>query len=800
MLAKSPGFTAVAVLTLALGIGGNATVFSWIRAALLNPLPGVVDPDRIVAAETVMPDGEYHTSSYPDYRDYRDRTYAFSGLIGCELVAVEMSLRNDAPAERVWGLLTTENYFDVLGVNAAIGRTFHAQPNQGLNSDPYIVLSEGLWARRFGSDPNVVGRTIHLNSHPFTVMGVAPRDFHGTIVGVSAEYWVPMMMQPQILPGENLEERWPTFVHILGRLKPGVTISQAQAEMSTLAADFQKEFPQAEKGVGIYVAPVWKAHYGVQDFLRSVLGLLMIVAVFVLLIACVNVANLLLARATAREREIAIRGALGAGRGRLIRQLLAESLVLAAMGGAGGVLLAAWGAKLLTAFLPPLHLPIGLPVGLDNSVLAFTLILSMVTGIVFGLAPAWRGSKIDLNQSLKEGGRSAGASAGSHRLRDLLVVSEIVLATVLLVGAGLLVRSLHNAEEKGPGFNPDHVTLAAFDLRSNGYKGEESARYFDRLLERVRAIPGVESASHEQFAPLWFTGRSYSHVEIEGYTPGPREDMGIDLNIVGPDYFRTMQIPMIGGRDYSEQDRADAPPVVIVNQTMARRFWPGRDATGHRLRIQGEWRTVAGVARDIKYHRMNEEPQSFLYLPSLQAGRTDTNLLVRSAMPTSAVVSAVRAAAQSLDSKVQPLETDDMNGLLHAALFADRTATTVASVLGILGMLLAALGIYGVLSYSVSQRIREIGIRMALGAQRGDVLQLVVGQGLRLAVFGAAAGAVAGLGVTRWMRSMLFDVSAADPVTFACVVAVVTAVAAVAAYIPARRALCIDPMVALRYE
>jgi len=800
MLAKAPGFAAIAILTLALGIGGNATVFSWIRAALLNPLPGVAEPDRVVAAETVMPDGEYHTSSYPDYRDYRDRNHVFSGLIGCELIAVEMSQRKDLPGERVWGLLVTENYFDVLGVHSAMGRTLHVQQNEALNSDPYVVLSDGLWARSFGSDPDVVGRVVHLNGHPFTVIGVAPREFRGTIVGVSPEYWVPMMMQPQVLPGEDLEERWPTFVHILGRLKPGVTISQAQAEMSTLASDFQKEYPQAEKGVGIYITPVWKAHYGVQDFLRSVLGFLMIVALLVLFIACVNVANLLLARATAREKEFAIRGALGAGRNRLIRQLLVECLLLAAAGGAGGILLAAWGAKLLNAFLPPAHLPVGLPVGVDNSVLAFTLGVSLATGILFGMAPAWRGSQVDLNQALKESGRSSDGSAGGHRLRDLLVVSEIVLATVLLVGAGLLVRSLHNEEEKGPGFNPDHVALAAFDLRASGYSRQEAALYFDRLLERVRAVPGVESASHESYVPLWFTGRSYSSVEVDGYTPRPNEDMGIDLNVVGPAYFQTMQIPLLAGRDFTEQDRADSPLVVIVNQTMARRFWPGRDATGHHVRIRGEWRTVAGVARDIKYHRMNEDPQPFIYLPSMQNALSDTNLIVRSSLPTASVLRAVRTAAQSLDSKVQPLETDDLNGLLHASFFADRTATTVASVLGILGILLAGLGIYGVLSYNVSQRVREIGIRMALGAQRGDVLQLVVGHGLRLAVLGAVVGALSALAITRGMRSLLFGVAATDPLTFACVIAVVTAAAVFAAYIPARRALRVDPMVALRYE
>jgi len=800
MLAKAPGFTAIAVLILALGIGGNATVFSWMRSVLLNPLPGISDADRMVAAETVMPSGEYHTSSYPDFKDYRDRNHVFSGLFGFELVGVDMSLRNDAPPERVWGLLATENYFDVIGVHAAMGRTFHAEQNQALNSDPYIVLGNALWARRFGSDPNVIGRRVHINGHPFTVIGVAPRNFYGTIVGINAEYFVPMMMQPQVLPGEDLEERWPTFVHIMGRLNPGVTISQAQAEMSTLAADFQREYPLAEKNVGIFVTPVWGAHYGVQDFLRSVLGFLMIVAAMVLLIACVNVANLLLARATSREREIAIRAALGAGRKRLIRQLLIESLLLASAGGLGGIFLAVWGVNLLVLFLPPMHLPIGLPLGVDGPVLFFTLLLSIATGIIFGLAPAWRSSQIDLTHSLKEGGRGSGASAGSHRLRDLLVVSEIALATVLLVGAGLLGRSLRNAERTGPGFNPSQVTLAAFDLRASGYSAEQARNYFDHLIEQIRATSGMESASMEQFVPLWFTGRSYAGTQIDGYTPKPGEDMGIDCNVVGADYFRTLQIPLASGRDFSKQDQADAPKSVIVNQTMAGYFWPGTSAIGHRVRIRGEWRTVVGVARDIKYHRINEEPRSFIYLPSLQAGGPDTNILVRSQLPTSAVINAVRAGAKSLDPKVQPIETDDLDGLLHVSLFANRVAATLASVLGMLGMLLAALGIFGVLSYSVSQRFREIGIRMALGAQSKDVLRLIVGHGMRLAVVGAAVGAVASLVATRWMSSLLFGVSATDPVTFMAAVLVVTIAAGLAAYLPARRALRVDPMVVLRYE
>jgi macrolide transport system ATP-binding/permease protein len=802
ILKKNPGFTAIAVLTLALGIGGNATVFSWIRAVILNPLPGVEHSAQMVAIETVMPSGEYHTSSYPDYRDFRDLNHGFSSLIGFELVGVDLSIRNQAPPERVWGLIVTENYFDSLGVQPALGRVFHAEPNQALNSDPDIVLGYGLWQRLFGSDRNVVGRTVHINGHPFTVIGVAPRAFFGTIAGLDAQYFVPMMMQPAVLPGEDLEWRPPTFVHIMGRLLPGVTIAQAQAEMSGLARQLEREYPNPNtaEGVGVYVGPVWKAHYGVQDFLRSVLAFLMIVAMLVLLIACVNVANLLLARATAREKEMAVRAALGAGSGRLIRQMLVESLLLALAGGIGGIFLALWGVNLLAAFLPPVHLPIALGANVDAAVLAFTVILSLVTGVVFGLAPAWQISRANLNDSLKSSARGTSSGASGHQLRDILVVSEMLLATVLLVAAGLLLRSLHKAEAMGPGFNTDHVTLAAFDLRGSGYTDDRAIEFYDHLLTQLRSNPAVESASLERFVPLWFTGRGYSSAKIENYTPQPNEDMGIDFNVVGPDYFRTSQIPLISGRDFSKRDRDGAPKVVIVNQTMAKRFWPAQDATGHRVYIWGDWRTVVGVVRDIKYHRMNQPPQSFIYFPLLQADGTDANILVRSQLPTAAVINLVRSAAKSLDSKVQPLETDSLDGLLKSSMFANRTAASLASVLGVLGTLLAALGIYGVLAYSVSQRIREIGIRVALGAQRRHVLRLVVGHGLRLALFGVALGALAGSAVTRGMGSLLFGVSATDPLTFGLVVLAVTLVAALAAYIPARRAMRVDPMVALRYE
>jgi predicted permease len=433
-------------------------------------------------------------------------------------------------------------------------------------------------------------------------------------------------------------------------------------------------------------------------------------------------------------------------------------------------------------------------------VLAFTLILSLLTGLVFGVVPAWQISRANLNESLKSSARTDSAGAGGHRLRDVLVVSEMVLATVLLVAAGLLIRSLHKAQDTGPGFNTNQITLAAFDLSGNGYSDDRAVDYYDHLLERIRAYPGIESASLERYVPLWFTGRGYSTTRIEGQTPKPNEDMGVDLNAVGPDYFRAMQIPLIAGREFTEQDRAGAPKVLIVNQSMANRFWPNQDATGHRVHIWGDWRTVVGVVRDVKYHRMNEPPESFIYMPELQADGTDANILVRSQLPPAAVISDIRAAAKSLDPKVQPLETDSLDRLLQLSMFANRTAASLASVLGILGTLLAALGIYGVLSYGVSQRIREIGIRIALGAQRGHVLRLIVGRGLRLAVLGAAVGVIAAAAITHWMSSLLFGVSATDPLTFAVVLLLVTAVAALAAYIPARRAMRVDPVVALRYE
>jgi predicted permease len=803
MLLKNPGFTAIAVLTLALGIGGNATVFSWIRGVLLNPIPAVQKANQLVALETVMPDGTYRTSSYLDFRDYSEQNSVFSGMIGFELIPVNMSWHGHAQDERIWGEIVTENFFDVLGVHADRGQTFHAKDAGAANGDPYIVLGHKLWQRQFASDPNIIGRTIEINRRSFTVIGIAPAGFQGTIVGIAADYWVPMMMQPVVLPGEDLQQRSPTFVHLMGKLKPGVTIAQARSNISTIAQRLARQYPDSDRGVGMAVNPVGKAHYGAQDILFSGLIFLAVVALLVLLIACANIANLLLARATARQREIAIRSAVGASRSRLLRQFLIENLLLALAGGAGGALISLWSAGLLSFFLPGGYLPFGLDVGVNGEVLAFTAGLSVLTGVIFGSAPAWRSSSPNLIHSLKEGGRTNSSGSQHGRLRSLLVVSEMVLALVLLVGAGLLIRSLKRVQTASPGFNPSNMLLAAFDLRGNEYTNGSSHAFYDTLLQRIRALPGVESASMEQYVPLWFYGRGSTRLgvnSIEGYKFRPNENTDIDFNIVGPGYFSTMQIPVVAGREFNGQDREGAPPVIIVNESMANRFWPGQSALGHHIQTWDASRTIIGVVKDIKYHTMMERPESFLYYPSLQEGETASNVIIRSSQNPAALLPEVREEASSINPSVMVLQAGTVSNLLYVSLFSYRTAATLSATLGALGLLLAALGIYGVLAYSVSQRTHEIGVRMALGAQPRDVLRLVLRQGATLVIAGVAIGIVACFAITRLMSSLLFGVTATDPATFIGVSILIVLVALAASYIPARRAMRLDPMEALRYE
>jgi predicted permease len=800
MLNKRPGFTLASVLTLALGIGASTVVYSWTQAVLFHPLGAAKNSDQLVVAETVMPDGALHTSSYPDFVDYRAQQRVFTDMIGFELIGDIVRAGDEAQGERTWGEIVTGNFFDLLGVHAARGRTFAPEEDGAPGGHPVAVISDGLWKRRFGADPLIVGKTMDFNKHPFTIIGVAPPEFGGTIVGLAVEFWVPMAEQPQVLAGESLTERHPTFVHMMGRLKPGVSVAQAQADLSTISAQIARAYPDSSRNTGVHVGPLYAASYGAQTFLRPVLTFLMAAVLMVLLIGCVNIANLLLARALSREREIAIRGALGAGRGRLMQQLISESMLLAFVGGAAGLMAAAWGINLLTLFLPPAHLPFGLEPAFNSRVFGFALMLSVAAGVICGIVPALEASKPGLFSALKEGGRTSSMSRGRRRFRAALVISEVSLAVVMMIGAGLLARSFRNLLRASPGFDAENVRLFAFDLRASGYGGYKAQEFFDRLVEKLRALPGVESASAERWAPLWFNGRGWSTANVEGYTPKPDEYMGIDFNVVGSNYFTTMKIPLISGRDFAERDRRGAPESIIVNETMARRFWPGKDPVGHRVYFDDEWRTVIGVAKDIKYHSMQEEPESFLYMPLLQEGGTDANVLVRTKASTALMIPVVREQARALDPSVAILESDDVSQLERVSLFAQHIAAALASLLGVLGLLLAALGIYGVISYGVGQRTQEIGIRLALGAQRGDVLRLVLNQGMRPVIVGAVAGILLGFGAARLLTHQLYGVRSDDPMTFAVVTTVLCGVAILACWFPARRATKVDPMIALRHE
>jgi putative ABC transport system permease protein len=800
MLAKRPGFTLAAVLTLALGIGASTVVYSWTQAVLFHPLGAAKNSDQLVVAETVMPDGSLHTSSYPDFVDYRAQQHVFTDMIGFELIGNIVRAGKETQGARTWGELVTGNFFEVLGVNAEMGRMFAPDEDSAPAAHPVAVISDGLWRRRFGSDPMIIGKTMDFDRHPFTIIGVAPPEFGGTIVGLAVEFWVPMAEQPVVLAGESLTMRHPTFVHMMGRLKPDVSISQAQANLSTIAVQIAHAYPESSRNTGVHVGPLYAASYGAQSFLRPVLTFLMAAVLMVLLIGCVNIANLLLARALSREREIAIRGALGAGRGRLMQQLISESMLIAFIGGAAGLLAAAWGINLLSLFLPPAHLPFGLEPAFSARVLGFALMLSVAAGVICGIVPALEASKPGLFSALKEGGRTSSMSRGRRRLRAALVISEVSLAVVMMIGAGLLARSFRNLLHASPGFDAENVRLFAFDLRSSGYGGYKAQEFFDQLIEKLRATPGVESATAERWAPMWFSGRGWAPANVEGYTPKPDEFMGIDFNVVASNYFTTMKIPLVSGRDFTERDRRLAPASIIVNETMARRFWPGKDPVGHRVNFDDEWRTVVGVAKDIKYHSMQEEPESFLYMPLLQEGGTDANVLVRTRASTASMIGVVREQARLLDPNVNILESDDVSELARVSLFAQRIAAALATVLGVLGLLLAGLGIYGVISYGVGQRTQEIGIRLALGAQRGDVLRLVLNQGMRPVIAGAVTGIALGFGAARLLTNQLYGVQSNDPFTFAVVTAILCAVAILACWFPARRATRVDPMVALRHE
>jgi macrolide transport system ATP-binding/permease protein len=798
-LGKNPGLAVIAVLTLGLGLGANTAIFSLINTVLLRPLP-VERPDRLVTLNNAAERRMFPAFSYPNYKDFRDRNDAFSGLIGYRFA--QLSLSHDGVNERLWGFLVTGNYFETLGVRAALGRVISVDDDHSPGAHPVAVVSYKCWRQRFGGDPGVIGKNVIVNGRGYTIIGVAQPGFSGTEVIAQPEMWFPMMMQAQIEVGSQwLDDRGWRTVSVMGRLKPGVGVGHAQTALNSIASQLESEYPDINEGMRIALVTPGLTGGPMRGAIMGFAGLLMVVVGMALLLACANLANLLLARATERRREIAVRLALGASRFRLLRQLLTESLLLAAGGGVLGFMLAVWLARLAATIKLPIDVPLATELHVDVRVFAFACLISLATGLLFGLLPAWQATKTDLGAALKNE-----ASFGSpHRslMKSGLIVLQVALSLALLIGGGLMLRALRRAQTINLGFDPQRAVELSFDLRLQGYNSAQGREFQKRLLERVRALPGVESAGIANIIPVDLHISS-DPVSIEGQEPSrlANAPRALTSNIT-PGYFEAMNTRLLRGRDFTEYDDDQAARVAIVNESFARRFWPGEDALGKRFAMGGPGSPkmqVVGVSQDGKYTGLNEEPWPFVYRPQWQYRVGATTMVVRAEADPQKMITLVRRELQQLDPNLPIASARTLVERLSAPLLPARIVASALGGFALVALLLAAIGIYGVMSYAVSKRAHEIGVRMALGAQRMDVLKLIIGQGMALTLIGVAIGAPAAVGLTRLMKSVLFGVSATDPLTYVGVSALLACVALLACYIPARRATKVDPMVALRCE
>lgn len=799
LLAKTPGFTAVAVLSLALGIGANTTVFCWIESVLLRPLPGVVRGEEMIALTTTHGTAMYDTVSLPDIKDCRELKDIFAGVIGSQVTPASVTI--DGKPSWAYGQIATADFFEVLKVRPLFGRTFLPDEDQTPGGNSVLVLGEAFWRGRLGSDPGIIGRTILLNQRAFTVIGVVPAAFHGTMSGLVADFWAPLSMHQQVANFGSLKERADRWLHTQARLVRGVSLARAQAAVDAQALQLERAYPGTNKEIGFRVLPLWKAPYGGQAFMLPVLRVLMAVSLGVLLIVAANVANLLLVRANGRQKEIAIRLSLGAGRTRLIRQLITESLLLALLGALVGIGMASFGVHLFQSFLPPTHLPIGYDFKLNPRTLGFTLLLAIGTGLLFGLAPAIQTARSNLTGILKEGGRTSGAGGAHHTLRSAFVITEIALALLLLVCAGLCIKGFEKAQRLDIGFDPRRVLVAGLRVGMQGYTQTNAIPFYRRLHERVSTLPGVQSAALSSWFPLGFEGGPSMNLEVDGYVRKPNEDVSIPFSIISPGYFATMHIPILDGRDFTERDDENSAKVALVNDTFAQRFWPRQNPIGRKFRC---WRgdvTIVGVVKSGKYRYLNEAPKAFFFLP-YQQGVWDLNLGVAMRVDGNpeAFISTLREAVHQLDPRVGIWANLPMPEFIQAAFLGQRVTATLLTGLGIVALVLAAMGIYGVMAYVVGQRTHEIGVRMALGARGADVLRLVVGQGMRLGLIGVLAGLAGALAVTRLISSFLYGVSPFDPATFLLTAGLLSTVVFLASVIPGLRATRVDPQVALRYE
>lgn len=792
-LTKAPGFTAVVVLSLGLGIGAVATAFTWVDFFLLRPFPLVRESNRLVGLHTEGPGGVEWSVSYPKYLQWRNGVKSFDGLVVFSMQ--QFSLRvDDATPERVWSEVVSGNYFDVLGVHAARGRTFQA--DEEAQAAQAAIISRALWSRKFNNDPGVVGRRVTLNGQGFTVIGVAPSGFGGTVMGLGADLWVLVTTIPALSPGNtSLTSPGWQWLEALGRLRPGVTLEQARSDLRDATKRIGAEAGESVPTVAI-AKPIGQE--GVGQFIGPLIYTLLGIGGLILLIACANVANLLMVRGIQRGKEVGIRLAIGAGRSQLVRQLLTESFVLAVLGGLAGLLVAYWGQGAIAAVVPAMPFPIDLTTHLNIRVLGVTTVVACITALVFGLVPALRATRVDLVPVLKDEN-----APGTTRPwgRSALVVVQVAFSLVALVSAGLFFRSNAKALGADPGFrDPEHVLIASTDLHLAGLRDSAGAVVRDRLLERLRTVPGVTRVSLTTKVPMTFWSNNSSSATVEGYTAARNENMSIMDAFVGPDYFETLGVRITRGRGILETDRTGAPKVAVVNDAFARRFWSNQDPIGKRIDMGWGWVTIVGTAADVKISTIGETPFAFVYHPHAQVHSSEFDLLLRTSVDPKSVIESVRRVFASVDANLPMLDPRTLRENMQSSLFVQTTASRLLGGLGFVALLLASIGLYGVLSYTVRQRTKEIGLRVALGAATSSVVGLVFRQALRLIVAGLAVGTILAFGVGRLVSGQLYGVSPSDPITFVAIASLLCGVAVLASLLPARRATRVDPLVALRNQ
>jgi predicted permease len=801
MLLRSPGFSILALLCLTLGIGTNAAVLSWIEGILIRPYPLVPHQDRMFALIGTTRGVPGHNGlSYPDLVDLEKNSTLFESFIIDRITGTTLSVGDRA--ERAAVGIVSANYFDALGVQPILGRGFRSDEGTGRNAHPVTVIAYRTWKDRYKGDPGIIGKTQSLNGVQHTIIGVAPERFHGTFVGYSFSFWVPTSMQETFdTTGYKLEDRGARWIEGYAIPKPGVSRQQAQAELNSISQRLEKDFPDSNRGHENQLVPLWKTPFNGAGNMTSTLAITMAVVFLVLLIACANVSNLLLARSLLRRHEMAMRLALGAGRGRLVRQLVTEGLLLSVIAALGGIAVAYWCRNaLVLAFPPPLPgTVIDYPGQIDWRVLAVSAGICMASTLLFALVPAIRASDVDLSNALKtEAGGVLGGSSRS-RLRSALVLVQVSLSFVLLAGTGLLLQSLMKMRNASPGFNTN-VVSSVVDLFSAGYKLDAARIFHTQLLDRVRTLPGVESAALTRVIPFSYNVFSSAPIEVDGYQPPPNEQPTVEYVEVTEDYFRTLGTPIVSGREFMRTDDENVPPLAIINETMAAKYWPGKDPVGQRLKAKDRWLQVVGIAKNSNYHTKTETPIPFFYVPLRQNFRVQNSLLIRTRETPGAMMKPLAREVHALDPNLAPLITDRLQDQIDLISYSQRLAVTLVALFGGIALFLAAIGLYAVVSYTVSQGTRELGLRMALGAGTKDLIRLVMSRGLLLTASGVTIGTVAAIVLTNLMSNMLYKVSPRDPLAFGSALAVITIASLAACFFPAWRATRIDPTQALREQ